>query len=152
MANPLPAVCSLLPHTQPRSGVRRQSFLIDCFLHCNHVSHNDVIAVDCGFEITQRELAQVQVLDQCYFASPIAWSIGMNGLESVGDFFLSTASQSLALKSAHICLSILSPSDAPAGVADCASRCTGDSSKNEAAQTALTLQIFNPVRTAQIGG
>lgn len=85
MANPLPAVRSFLPHAQARRRLCRQSFGIDHFLNGDHVGDHDVIAVRGRFEIAQRELAQIQMFDQRYFAGAIPRSIRMNRLKSVGD-------------------------------------------------------------------
>ena len=64
MANPLPAVRSLFPHAQARSRLHRQSFLIDRLLHCDRVGDHDVVTVDRGFEIAQRELTQIEMFNQ----------------------------------------------------------------------------------------
>jgi len=86
VTNPLPAVRSFLPHAQARSRLTWQSFLINRFLHRNHVGNDDVVAVNRGFKIAQRELAELQIFDQCYFSGPVARSIWMDRLKTFRDF------------------------------------------------------------------
>jgi len=94
MANPLPAVFTFLPDTEARRRLRRQSFQIDRFLRRNHIGNYDVVAVHGRFKIAQHYLADVQIFDQRYFASPISRSVRMNRLKSFGDFYLPLLSNS----------------------------------------------------------
>ena len=94
MANPLPAVFTFLPDTEARRRLRRQSFQIDRFLSRNHIGNYDVVAVHGRFKIAQHYLADVQIFDQRYFASPISRSVRMNRLKSFGDFYLPLLSNS----------------------------------------------------------
>src|SRR4029077_11667588 len=88
VTDPLPAVRSFLPHAQPGRRPGRQMYLIDGLVHRNLVGHYDIVAGDGRFEVAQRELTQIEMLNQRNLAGSVTRSIWMNRLKTFGDFAL----------------------------------------------------------------